>query len=162
MDNKIEDKSWFEIVDDTVEIVMTPENSSHPPSSILDGVKKMLGIPNDYDAFDTDVIFNINSAFFILYQLGVGPKNGYSISGSTDVWEDFSSDSLIVSATEQYLYLKTKIIFDPPLANAVATQYSSAINELEWRLREMSSGVFNEDDIEKPDDNTIIEGSGGE
>ena len=48
--------------------------------SILQSVKKMLGIIPEYTNFDDDIIMHINSVFMILQQLGVGPKEGFAIS----------------------------------------------------------------------------------
>ena len=41
--------------------------------SILTSIKKLLGITEEYDHFDQDLILHINSVFGILTQLGVGP-----------------------------------------------------------------------------------------
>ena len=42
--------------------------------SILTSIKKLLGITEDYEQFDTDIIIHINSVFMILTQIGVGPS----------------------------------------------------------------------------------------
>lgn len=61
--------------------------------SILTSVKKMLGLSEEYDAFDLDIITHINSVFTILTQIGVGPGNGFMIEDKTPVWTDFIQDS---------------------------------------------------------------------
>lgn len=58
--------------------------------SILTSIKKLLGIAEDYNQFDQDLIMHINSVFSILNQLGVGPSEGFSISDSFAVWDDLS------------------------------------------------------------------------
>lgn len=46
--------------------------------SILTSVKKLLGLPADYEAFDPDIVMYINTVLMILSQMGVGPKEGFS------------------------------------------------------------------------------------
>lgn len=85
--------------------------------SILKGTKKILGLGESYDAFDHDVITHINSAFFNLYQLGIGPEGGFAISGVEEVWEDFVDSGLNVAAKnalQSYIYLYVRNLFDPP------------------------------------------------
>ena len=60
--------------------------------SILTSIKKLLGITEEYDQFDPDIIMHINSVFMILTQLGVGPAEGFSIEDDTSVWSDFIQD----------------------------------------------------------------------
>jgi hypothetical protein len=101
--------------------------------SILNSIKKMLGIDAEYDAFDQDIIMHINSVFFILHQLGVGPAEGFSISDEYSIWSDFISDSNI-EAVKSYVGLKVRLLFDPPTSTAVADSINKLIAELEWRL----------------------------
>lgn len=103
-------------------------------SSILLDVKKLLGLTSEYTVFDRDIIININSAFSSLWQLGVGPSEGYTISGEEDSWEDFLNDENKLEFVKQYVYLKTKIIFDPSASSAVTEAYNKQISELEWRM----------------------------
>lgn len=102
--------------------------------SILNTIKKMLGIEEDYDVFDTDIIVNINSAFMVLTQIGVGPKNGYSISGESENWTSFLGDETKFEAVKTYIYLKVKTVFDPPTSSSVLESINKTISELEWRL----------------------------
>lgn len=106
-------------------------------SSILNDVKKYLGPSSSYTAFDPDIIMNINAAFFTLFQLGVGNgKTAFTISDAKTTWTEFSFDEAILSAVKQYVYLKVRLVFDPPATANVATMYQDQIRELEWRLRE--------------------------
>ena len=57
--------------------------------SILTSIKKLLGIAEEYEHFDPDLIMHINSVFSILTQLGVGPSEGFSIVDDGAVWSDF-------------------------------------------------------------------------
>ena len=101
--------------------------------SILVSIKKLLGLTSEYTAFDTDVIIHINSVFMILNQLGVGPDEPFRITGVSETWSDFTTTT-DVEAVKTYVYLKVRLIFDPPLSSAVKDAISSAIAELEWRL----------------------------
>lgn len=101
--------------------------------SILTSVKKLLGIMSDYTNFDSDIIFNINSALFTLNQLGVG-KSGFIISDETATWGDFLEQRQDVQAVIQYVYLSVKLIFDPPTSSFVVEAMNNRLKELEWRL----------------------------
>lgn len=102
--------------------------------SILTSIKKLLGIMEEYEHFDQDIIMHINSAFMVLTQLGVGPSEGFSISDGTAIWTDFVSDLTKVEAIKTYVYLKVKSVFDPPTSSAVIDSIDRTIKELEWRL----------------------------
>lgn len=102
--------------------------------SILDSIKKLLNLSKDDTAFDTDVIININSVFTTLRQLGVGPEKGFRILGNEEKWNDFISDELMLDSVKTYVYLKVKIVFDPPLNSSLMDSFERQIKELEWRL----------------------------
>ena len=102
--------------------------------SILTSIKKLLGIAEEYDQFDPDIIMHINSVFMILTQLGVGPAEGFSIEDDTAVWTDFIQDVKKLESVKTYIYLKVKLVFDPPLSSAVIESMNRLTNELEWRL----------------------------
>lgn len=101
--------------------------------SILTTIKKLLGIAEDDTSFDTDVIININMALNVLLQLGVGPKNGFSITGNTETWSDYINDMSKLEMVKTYIYLKVKLIFDPPQSSRVIESIENQIKELEWR-----------------------------
>ena len=102
--------------------------------SILTSIKKMLGIAEDYTQFDADLIMHINSVFLNLTQLGVGPASGFTIEDEYTEWTDFISNSAQLQAVKSYMYLKVKLLFDPPLSTAVIESTNRMIAELEWRL----------------------------
>lgn len=108
--------------------------------SILDTIKKMLGIESTDTAFDVDVIVNINSVFMILNQLGIGPINSFSISGKDETWDQFLSDNTKLEAVKTYMYLKVRALFDPPTISAVLDSLNRQITELEWRLNVQAEG----------------------
>lgn len=102
--------------------------------SILDSIKKILGMPPDYDAFDTDLVIHINSVFGILAQLGVGPEGGFSISDNTTLWRAYLGDSKDLEMVKSYMALKVRLVFDPPTIGAVMDAMKEQIHEFEWRL----------------------------
>ena len=102
--------------------------------SILNTIKKLLGPTEVYDHFDTDIIVHINSAFSSLTQLGVGPQDGFFIKDETDLWTDFIQDDKRLEFVKTYIYLKVKLVFDPPLRSSVLDAMNRQINELDWRL----------------------------
>jgi hypothetical protein len=103
--------------------------------SILTSIKKLLGITEEYDHFDPDIIMHINSVFMVLTQLGVGPSEGFRIEDELTTWDDFiSTDDLRFEAVKSYMHMRVKLLFDPPLSNAVIESMNKMINEFEWRL----------------------------
>lgn len=102
--------------------------------SILTSVKLLLGITEDYEAFDQQIIAHINSVFMILTQLGVGPPEGFMITSKIDTWNEFVSDEKKMQLVKSYTYLKVKMLFDPPSTSAVMDSTNRMINEFEWRL----------------------------
>ena len=104
--------------------------------SILISVKQALGLTSDYTYFDSDIIMHINSVFMVLNQLGIGPEEGFSIIGSAETWSDFTDVSNI-QALKTYMYLRVKLLFDPPSSSFVLTSYENQISELTWRLNVM-------------------------
>lgn len=108
--------------------------------NILDYVKKLLGIQKDYTHFDPDVIYGINAAFAVLTQLGVGPEEGFMISDDSAKWVDFISDTARLSLVKPYVYLKTRLLFDPPTSQALIDSINKTISEYEFRLYVASDG----------------------
>ena len=102
--------------------------------SILTSIKKLLGIEEDYEIFDTDIIIYINSAFATLTQLGVGPVESFSISDKTATWSSYMQNDPRLEHVKTYIYLKVKMIFDPPSSSTVIDAYNRNIQEMEWRL----------------------------
>ena len=102
--------------------------------SILTSIKKLLGLVEEYEHFDQDIIIHINSTFMILTQLGIGPAKGFSIKGKSEKWSDFLQDKEDIEAVKTYTYLKVKLVFDPPSSSAVMEAMKSVTNEFEWRL----------------------------
>ena len=102
--------------------------------SILTSIKKLLGISAEYEHFDQDLVMHINSVFMTLTQLGVGPEEGFSISDEDAVWSDFLKDRKLLEAVKSYMYLKVRLLFDPPASPTVMESMNRMANEFEWRL----------------------------
>lgn len=102
--------------------------------SILTSVKKLLGIAEEYTAFDTDIIIHINSVFMILYQLGVGPEKPFRIEDSKATWADFMGYDDNIDAVRSYVFMKVRMLFDPPQSGIVSESINNLIAEMEWRL----------------------------
>lgn len=102
--------------------------------SILTSVKKMLGIAEEYDHFDADLIMHINSVLTILGQLGVGPDEGFFIEDDEAEWTDFVPDMSELQFIKTYVYQKVKLLFDPPQSASAIEALNRSISELEWRI----------------------------
>jgi len=103
--------------------------------SILKTTKKILGLADDYDVFDLDVITHINSAFGTLNQLGIGPEAGFMIEDDAATWSDFiPDDDLRLNPVKTYVYLRVRRLFDPPTTSFHLEAQDQQIKELEWRL----------------------------
>lgn len=102
--------------------------------SILASIKKLLGITEEYEHFDSDIVIHINSAFSVLTQLGVGPEDGFRIEDSSTDWSEFLCDNYRLEFVKTYVYLKVKLGFDPPLSSAAIEAINRQISELEWRI----------------------------
>lgn len=108
--------------------------------SILKSIKKMLNVHEDDHNFDTDIIILINSTFATLHQIGVGPAKGFAATGEDETWEDFipDADDISINSVKTYIYLKVRLVFDPPTSSSVMEAINKNINELEWRLNVMA------------------------
>lgn len=118
--------------------------------SILNTIKKLIGIDKDYGVFDLDLIVAINSSFMILNQLGIGPDKPFSIKGPDETWKDFFGDEEIFALAKSYIYLRSKLLFDPPNSGVLHEAVERQISEFEWRMHVQA------------DYNDSIEGGGGE
>lgn len=117
--------------------------------SILTSIKKLLGIAEEYEHFDADLIMHINSVFSILTQLGVGPSEGFSIEDEVAVWTDFIPEKSKIEFVKSYMHLKVKLLFDPPLGSAVIESMNRMISELEWRIQVAADPVEDSDGEEE-------------
>lgn len=105
--------------------------------SILTSIKKLLGIEEEYEHFDTDIIIAINSVFVILFQIGVGPTGQpFEISDKNAVWDDFFQGKTI-NLVKSYMYNKVRLMFDPPQTSTMFESMNNQTTEMEFRLQIM-------------------------
>jgi hypothetical protein len=109
--------------------------------SILTSVKKMLGPEEDYEHFDPDLIIHINSVLATLNQLGVGPDEGFSIEDKNAKWSDFITDERLLNLVPTYVYLKVRLLFDPPSVSAVLDSINREANRYEWRINVAAESI---------------------
>ena len=100
---------------------------------ILPSIKKLLGINPEYTAFDTDIIIHINTVFGILNQLGIGPDGGFSIEHGYETWADYTTAEN-ENMVRTFVYLKVRLMFDPPTSSVLMDGINNTLAELEWRL----------------------------
>lgn len=117
--------------------------------SILTSVKKLLGIADEYTHFDSDIIIFVNTVFSTLSQLGVGPVGGFIVTDEYAVWSDYTDNSEQLALVKTYVFMKTKMMFDPPVSSAVLSAMERQISELEWRLHIVSdtTGSSSSDEV---------------
>jgi hypothetical protein len=127
--------------------VTTP--TSVNTASILDSIKKVLGLAPDYDAFDSDIVMHVNSIFATLQQLGVGPAGGFSIEDNTATWDTFLADAR-VNMVRSYMFLRVKFMFDPPDGRYSIAAMEAQMHEFEWRLNVLAEGAFDTDVVPGP------------
>ena len=103
--------------------------------SILKCTKKILGVSEDDESFDLDIITHINSAFSILTDLGVGPEDGFAIEDDTVEWGSYlPEDPVMLAKVKTVVYLRTRLLFDPPTTGFLLEATKELLQEAEWRL----------------------------
>ena len=105
--------------------------------SIFVTIKKMLGI----EPFDTDVKIHINAALMSLTQMGIGPKEGFTISDYHEKWSDFITNEVKLGAVKDYVYLRVKMLFDPPTNSYLMDAMKQQAEEMLWRLNVQAESV---------------------
>lgn len=103
-------------------------------SSILDDTKKALGLASDYTPFDTEIMMHLNSVLANLNQLGIGPELGLEVIGSMNTWDELIGEEKRLNHVKSYIYLKVKMLFDPPNVGYVLTAMEKQIDQAEWRV----------------------------
>lgn len=102
--------------------------------SILTSVKKTLGIDEAYVAFDVDILMHINSVLATLNQIGVGPENGYQIEDKAATWDDLLGSDPRLNNVKSWVYLKVRLLFDPPATSFAIQAMQDQAKELETRI----------------------------
>ena len=120
--------------------------------SILKTIKQLIGCPDDFEQFDLDLIVHINSAFATLTHLGVGPKEGYRLTGADNAWSEFEDNAQKLSLIKDYVYIKTRLLFDPPTSGSLMDSLKEQLKEMEWRLYMLYDPISEDDEKGKSDD----------
>lgn len=102
--------------------------------SILQSIKKLLGISYDDTQFDQDIIIHINSVFASLSQIGIGPEDGFAITSDKEIWSDFIGSNKIQQMVVTYTYIRVRLVFDPPTSSIIQQLMKDEMANLEWRL----------------------------
>jgi hypothetical protein len=103
-------------------------------TSILNDTKKVLGVPVEYGVFDLDILMHINSVFSTLDQIGIGPPGGYMISDADATWDELLGDNHALNSVKTLVFLKVRLVFDPPATSFHIAAIEKQIEELTWRL----------------------------
>jgi len=111
------------------------------PDSILDSVKKVLGLEADFTAFDLDVTIFVNSSMGALQQLGVGPVEGVFVQDNTTLWAELTSEKLLLGLVQNYVYMKCRLAFDPSDSRFVLQAIQEQIKDLEWRINHAAETI---------------------
>lgn len=112
--------------------------------SILATIKKLLGIPSDVKDFDNDIIIFINTNFARVNQMGIGPLKAFKITGDTEKWSDFDT-RLDMEDFKTYMFIKVKMLFDPPANTQLTESYNNTATELEYRLHALWDNFMKSD-----------------
>lgn len=118
--------------------------------SILTSIKKVLNLADDYTPFDQDVIMHINSVFSTLNQLGVGPDAGFMIEDKTPTWDTFLEGDPRLNHIKTYVYLRVRMLFDPPTTGYHVEAMEAQRKELEWRINTQREDVKWTDPLPPP------------
>lgn len=124
--------------------VMINKKGGITVESILTSIKLLLGITEDYEHFDNQIVVHINSVLMILTQLGVGPPDGFIVKDKSDTWNEFIPDGKNLELVKSYIHLKVKLLFDPPSSSVVMESTNRMINEFEWRLNAAAESKMQE------------------
>lgn len=110
-------------------------------NSILDSVKKTVGIDPADTAFDDDILMHINSVFSDLNQLGIGPADGFEIQDKTTEWAVYTASVKLLNNVKTYMYLRVRMLFDPPATSFLLDAMQRQTEQLEWRINIYHEGT---------------------
>lgn len=107
--------------------------------SILNSIKKVVGLAEDDTSFDLDILMHTNAVLATLTQLGVGPEEGFEIEDATSVWEDLLPDKRY-NFVKSYVYLRVRMLFDPPQTSFLKDGFEEQMNEYVVRISILREG----------------------
>lgn len=106
--------------------------------SILTTIKALLGLNEDYGAFDGEIIVFINTSLLSLRQIGLSSAEGFSVNDETETWAGLLGDTVDFDAVKSYMYIKVRLLFDPPSSSYVLDAFTKQLAELEFRINVMA------------------------
>jgi hypothetical protein len=119
---------------------------------ILDTIRKLIGGSMDYTYFDEDIVIHANTYLANLVQVGIGTP-GFILT-PTSTWRDFLGNNYPPERLIQirsWLWIKVKLIFDPPMSTHYADKLQEEAKEMLWRMYiEVDPPAFNEIITENP------------
>ena len=101
--------------------------------NILQTIKHLLGIQEEYTVFDNDLLVHINSVIDVLYQLGYGDGTFYLVYGN-ETWDQYLENAKDLNLIKTLMYLRVKLLFDPPTSSAAMQSFQNLIDEFEFRV----------------------------
>lgn len=114
--------------------------------SILTSIKKMLGITEEDEYFDGDLIIHINTELSLMKtQLGVGPSEGFIIKDKYDTWDSVLSNQILLEPVKTYIYLKVRLVFDPPASSTIIEVINRNIDKIEWFILHAVENELNDE-----------------
>ena len=123
-----------------------PVVNTDSKDSILNSIKNQLGIHTEETGFDNELIMCINSTFSTLYQIGVGPENGFTISDDKSTWSEYLTGEIALDMVKSYMYLKVRLLFDPPSNSSYLNAITEMCKEYEWRMSVFGSANLEDEE----------------
>jgi hypothetical protein len=135
---------------------------THVADSILTSVKKNLGYEEDDTSFDPDIRMFTNTVLATLNQIGVGPENGFQIEDKSATWDDLlGATDPRLNFVQTYVYVKVRLIFDPPTSSFGIKAMEDVAKELEVRiylLREADKWIASNPSLSDDDEDIVLDG----
>ena len=110
-----------------------PEDECSISSSVLNSVKTLIGVSPSDGAFDSEIRMDINGVLLTVQQLGYTLKRT-CITDSSTLWSDLFLDKEFNHLVVTYIYLKVRLLFDPPQSGVLNEALERQIKEVEWRI----------------------------
>ena len=108
--------------------------TSETYNSILKSTADRLD-SRDFTVFYDDLIATINTCFGYLHEYGCGSEEGFEITGENETWDDFECKTKYQKQlAKTYIFMKTKIIFDPPQSGPLLSALQKEIAQAEWHI----------------------------
>ena len=107
-------------------------------NKILNDTKELLGLPSNVTDFDLQLINHINSVLYTLTTIGVGEVNYQTTLTDGNLSLFVPNNEEIQATLQMYIFMKVRLLFDPPSSSFVLTSLEAQLKELEWRLVDLN------------------------